>query len=103
MTTNSSGDNTTWVARVAITTFNLATFGGSPLVITNSGASGSNMVFNVSCQPSQTFTIYSASNLTTAPWIPRLTTNATGTLVRFLDPIATTNRTMFYRIKNGTP
>jgi hypothetical protein len=101
LTTNSSGDNTTWVARVASTTFNVATFGGGPLVITNCGILGSNLVFNVRCQPSQTFTIYSASNLTTAPWFPRLTTNATGTLVRFLDPSATTNRTMFYRIKNG--
>jgi len=96
-------DNSTWVVRASSTSFNLATFGVSPLVITNVSASGGNLSFNIRCSPSQVLTILSASNLTTAPWIPRLTTNASGTLVHYSEAITAANASLFYRAKNGTP
>jgi hypothetical protein len=94
---------TTAAYRATYTEFSLITIGGAvsgPLVLTNATYAGP-FSFNVLCTPGQTVTVEYRTNLTTGVWQNLLTTNSVGNLFRAVAPQATTNRSMFFRARNG--
>jgi hypothetical protein len=76
----------------------------TPLVLTNATLSGGSFSFNVLCSTGQTLTVVSTTNvgLPAAQWPALLTTNSPGSRVHISDPRAATNRSLFYRARNGT-
>ncbi len=89
--------------RATYTEFNLITIpsGNGQLVLTNAAYAGT-FSFNVLCFPGQTVTVEYRTNLTTGLWQTLLTTNSAGNLFHAVAPQATTNRSMFFRARNGT-
>jgi hypothetical protein len=88
------------------TYFNITTTGsvGAAPVLANAAWSGGTFGFNVLTSPSQTVTVIYNTNLNSASstWPILLTTNSPGTVVHISDPHSATNKTLFYRARNGT-
>ncbi len=102
---NTNASYATWAGRASATTLKLATTSGASggtLLLTNIVAGPSAFSFDVRCSASQTFTIFSTTDLSSGVWQSRLTTNPVGTTVHFSDLGASTNAVLFYRAKNGT-
>jgi len=99
-TSNSAYVTTAYVG--SSTSFTLATSGNvPPLVLTNALRTVTNFMFDVKCSIGQTFSVDVSSNLLTGPWTVLLTTNSPVTSVHVSDPKAATNRSLFYRARNG--
>jgi methionine-rich copper-binding protein CopC len=81
-----------------------ATSSGTAPVLTNAAWSGGIFSFNILTSPSQTLTVVYNTNLnnSVATWPVLLTTNSTGSTVHISDPRAATNKTLFYRARNGS-
>ena len=93
----------TTVYRGTTTRFTLVTTGTSAgaLVLTNAGWTGNLFGFDVISSIGQTLSVEYSSTLQAGQWQTLLTTtNLTG-LVRITDPHSTTNRHLFYRVRDG--
>ncbi len=90
--------------KVTSTHFNLTTIGIVRPMITNVLKSAGSMSFDVGFASGQTVTIISSTNVAVplAQWPVLLTTNAPGITFRFTDLRATTNKSLFYRARNGS-
>ncbi len=102
--TNGSYYTLAYVA--SITSFNLSTTGSSAAapVFTNAAWSGGTFGFNILTSPGQTVTVIYNTNLSSAfsSWPILLTTNSAGSIAHISDPHSATNKTLFYRARNGT-
>lgn len=90
--------------RATYTEFSLITTDGAisgPLVLTNANYAGT-FSFDVLCSPGQDVTVEYRTNLVTGLWQTLLTTNSPGSRFRAVAPQAITNRSMFFRARNGT-
>jgi hypothetical protein len=89
--------------RATYTEFSLITIGGAingPLVLTNATYAGT-FSFDVLCSPGQTVTVEHRTDLASGLWQTLLTTNSTGSIFHAVAPQAATNRSMFFRARNG--
>ena len=102
VTTNTGYVTEAWLA--SLTQFTLTTTSGtSRPMLTNTVWSAGKFGFDVVTAPSQMVTVVSSSNLNTAStsWPILLTTNSPGSSFHVTDPRSTTNKTYFYRARNG--
>lgn len=100
-----NGNNyVTTVYRATMTGFTLTTLGtnSTPLILTNGVVAPSNFSFDVLCATGQTVTVQYRTNLAAGSWQTLFTTNSPASRFRATAPQATTNRTLFFRAKNGT-
>jgi methionine-rich copper-binding protein CopC len=92
--------------RATYTEFSLVTTGGSasgPLILTNATYVPSSFSFDVLCSTGQTVTVEYKTNLTSGAWQNLFTiTNSAGSILHAVAPQAATNRTLFFRARNGT-
>ncbi len=104
ITTNGSYATVAYVA--SVTSFNISTAGSSAAapVFTNAAWSGGTFGFNILTSPGQTVTVIYNTSLSSAfsSWPILLTTNSAGSLFHISDPHSATNKTLFYRARNGT-
>jgi hypothetical protein len=104
ITTNGNYVTEAFVA--SYTSFNISTAASSAAapVLTNAVWSGGTFGFNILTTPSQTLTVIYNTNLNNAfsIWPILLTTNSPGSKVHISDPHSATNKTLFYRARNGT-
>lgn len=104
VTTNGTIVTEAFVA--SYTTFTISTASSSPAapVFTNAAWSGGTFGFNILTSPSQTVTvIYNANpGSSYSSWPILLTTNSPGSIFHISDSHSATNKTMFYRARNGT-
>lgn len=91
----------TGVQRATGTRFTLVT-AAPTLVLTNAALSPANYSFDVLCSTGQTVTVQYRTNLAVGTWQTLFTTNSPVNRFRAVAPQATTNRTLFFRAKNGT-
>jgi hypothetical protein len=102
--TNGSYYTLAYVA--SITSFNLSTTGSSAAapVLTNAAWSGGTFGFNILTSPGQMVTVIYNNTLSSAfsSWPILLTTNSAGSVDHITDPHSATNKTLFYRARNGT-
>jgi len=101
--------NVTYVTatyRATITQFNFTTAGsgGTLPVVSNPRFTGGLFGFDVATSIGQQITaVYSTNiSLPLVQWQTLLTTNPTTTTVHFVDPHSVTNKSGFYRVRNGT-
>ena len=90
--------------RATLTRFNLSTASGTLAPVLANGAwSGGSFGFDINTSPSQTLTVVSTTNcaLPMAQWQTLLTTNSPGARVHITDPHSNTNKSLFYRARNG--
>lgn len=102
-TTNGTSYSTL-VYRATTTQFTLTTRNGSatgPLILTNAVYAPGNFAFDVLCSPGQTVTVEYRTNLAAGLWRTLLTTNSSANRFRAVAPQSSTNRTMFFRARNG--
>ena len=101
-TTNGSSYVTT-VYRATVTDFTLVTSGtaSGSLVLTNAVKVPTNFSFDVLCSTGQTVTVEYRTNLAAGAWQTLFTTNSPGSRFHAVAPQAATNRTLFFRAKNG--
>ena len=101
------GSNVTYVTgamRATVTQFTVNTVGSVRPVITNMVPSGGHYTFDIQTSAGQTLTVVSSTNCAQALglWPILLTTNSPGAKVHIVDPRSATNRSMFYRVRNGS-
>jgi hypothetical protein len=91
--------------RATYTEFSLTTTAGAatgPLILTNAAYSSGSFSFDVICATGQTVTVEYRTNLATGLWQPLFTkTNSAESLFHAVAPQAATNRSMFFRARNG--
>jgi hypothetical protein len=104
ITTNGNYVTLAYVA--SVTSFNISTAGSSAAapVFTNAAWSGGTFGFNILTSPSQTVTVIYNANLGSAfsSWPILLTTNSPGSIFHISDSHSATNKTLFYRARNGS-
>jgi hypothetical protein len=104
ITTNGTYYTLAYVA--SITSFNISTAGSSAAapVLTNAAWSGGTFGFNILTLPGQTVTVIYNTNLSSAfaSWPILLTTNSAGSVDHISDPHSATNKTLYYRARNGS-
>jgi len=104
ITTNGNYITEAFVA--SYTSFTIATAGSSAAspVLTNAAWSGGMFGFNILTSPGQMVTVIYNTNLSSAfsSWPILLTTNSAGSISHISDPHSVTNKTLFYRARNGT-
>jgi len=104
ITTNGSYYTLAYVA--SVTSFNISTAGSSAAapVLTNAAWSGGTFGFNILTSPGQTVTVIYNTSLGSAfsSWPILLTTNSVGSTAHISDPHSATNKTLFYRARNGS-
>lgn len=91
--------------RATYTEFSLITIGGSatgPLILTNAAHAPGSFSFDVLCSTGQTVTVDYKTTLTSGLWQTLLTTNSVGSIFHAVAPQAATNRSMFFRARNGS-
>ena len=91
--------------RATITHFTLQATGGgapNPLMLTHPSWTPGDFSFDVVCTNGQTLTVEYADILSSASWKRLVTTNCSGTLIHIVSPQAATNKTLFYRARNGS-
>jgi hypothetical protein len=86
--------------RATYTEFSLITTGSGQLVLTNASWKPGTFSFDVLCSPGQV-TVEYRTNLASGMWQTLLTTNSSGNIVHAVAPHAATNRTLFFRARNG--
>lgn len=105
-TVTASGATTTEAFVASVTSFNIITTANSAAapILTNAVWSGGIFGFNILTSPSQTVTVIYNTNLNSAlsSWPVLLTTNNTGSVDHISDPHSVTNKTLFYRARNGS-
>ncbi len=93
--------------RASTTQFTVTTTGaaGGPLTLTNTTLLNGHLSFDILCASGQIFTVLSSPDLAlpAAQWSVALTTNSSGTQVRFTDPNPAIGMgpAMFYRARSG--
>lgn len=105
LTTNNVGQYITSAFVASLTQFSISTAGtvmAAP-VLTNATRTAGTFGFDILTSPGQTLTVVYSTNLNNAvaTWPILLTTNSPGSVVHIIDPHAATNRTCFYRARNG--
>ena len=104
ITTNGTYYTLAYVA--SITSFNISTAGSSAAapVLTNAAWSGGTFGFNILTSPGQTVTVIYNTNLSSvfSTWPILLTTNSAGSTAHISDPHSATNKTLYYRARNGS-
>jgi hypothetical protein len=104
ITTNGNYVTEAFVA--SYTSFTIATAGSSAAapVLANAAWSGGVFGFNILTSPGQMVTVIYNTNLSSAfsTWPVLLTTNSAGSTAHISDPHSATNKTLFYRARNGT-
>jgi hypothetical protein len=89
-----------------LTSFNIGTASSSAAapILTNAIWSGGTFGFNILTSPGQIVTVIYNTNLTStfSSWPILLTTNSTGSTAHISDPHSATNKTLFYRARNGS-
>jgi hypothetical protein len=105
VTTNSADGYVAEGYVATITKFRISTAGSgaSAPVLTNATWSAGAFGFDIITSPGQMLTVVSSTNLNTASttWPVLLITNSPETKVHISDPRSVTNRTLFYRVRNG--
>lgn len=96
-----NANHSTNAYRATYTEFSLITTAGSQLVLTNPVFAPANFSFDVLCTTNQTVTVEYRTNLAAGQWQSLLTTNSPGSRFRAVSPQATTNRSLFFRARNG--
>ena len=95
----------TTASKFTATRFNVATIGpASRPVLSNWVKNAGSFAFDVAFSAGQTVTVVSSTNVAAAlaQWPVLLTTNAPGTKFRVTDPRASTNKSLYYRARNGS-
>lgn len=87
--------------RATYTEFSLITTGFGPLVLTNAVYAPGTFSFDVLCSTGQTVTVEYKTNLTTSVWQALLMTNSPGSRFHAIATQAVTNRSLFFRARNG--
>ena len=80
------------------------TISGAAPVLTNPAWAAGTFGFDILTTPSQTLTVVYNTNLNipSSTWPVLLTTNSPGSTVHISDPHSATNKTLFYRVRNGS-
>ena len=78
------------------------TYAPVPLTLTNCAWSGSVFSFDVTSAAGQIFTVQYTSTLRSNQWQTLLTATNQGGVVHIVDPHSATNRSLFYRARNGS-
>jgi hypothetical protein len=101
-----NGTTVTEAFVASYTTFTISTASSSAAapVFTNVAWSGGTFGFNIVTSPSQTVTVIYNTSLNSAysGWPILLTTNSPGSIFHISDSHSATNKTLFYRARNGT-
>jgi hypothetical protein len=92
---------TTAAYRATYTEFTLITIAAGPLILTNPVYASGTFSFDVLCSSGQTVVVEYKTNLAVAPWQTLLTTNSPGSSFHAVAPQAVTNRSLFFRARNG--
>jgi hypothetical protein len=87
--------------RATYTEFALITTPNGQLVLTNATWTSSNFSFDVLCTNGQTVSIEFTNLLSAGPWPKLLTTNSPGTQVHIVSPQSVSNKSLYYRARNG--
>jgi Bacterial Ig-like domain len=107
ITTNSAGKYIAEGYVATMTQFPISTSGSAvpaAPVLTNGAWNAGTFGFDILTSSGQTLTIVYNTNLTKAPasWAILLTTNSPGSTVHISDPHSKTNKSLFYRARNGS-